>query len=210
MQPARARRETVGFARLAPTMPRQLQPGLAAHASACNARVAVAARGRPSGRIGRSASDAVGSPTGGHPEANRNGHFGGRRLRGTTWGSALERIGASSIGAHGSSPHSVSAESVARDASASRARRRLFGGDAESTPRCRLFGGQVGATGEGIDVNRQEGNGRSDAVRLPARGNLRRVRQRWRGTGSRPGSDRKVGSTTGPGETQRTPGPEPR
>ena len=56
---------------------------------------------------------------------------------------------------------------------------------------------------------RRRGNGRSDAVRLPARGNLRRVERR-RGAGSRPTPGRKIGWTTGPGETRRTPGPEPR
>jgi len=46
----------------------------------------------------------------------------------------------------------------------------------------RTLASEVGPDG----AERQGGNGRSDAVRLSTRGNLRRVRKRWRGTGPRP------------------------
>lgn len=165
-QPARARRESVGFARSTPTMPRPLQPGLAALASASVAGVVVAGRCRPSGRVDRSASDAVGSPTGGPLEANRNGHLGGHRLRRMTWGSALERIGASSIGAHGSSPHFASVKAVfARRFGVPRGRRPPSGVRrrvptpvvAQSAPRCHLFGG-----------DRRRNRPRSGATHRPA------------------------------------------
>lgn len=53
---------------------------------------------------------------------------------------------------------------------------------------------------------RHEGNGRSDAVRLPTRGNLRRVRMRRRGTVSRPTSAHAFDLTvvSGPGARRDT------